>query len=126
MLLKDTNQLNDLKTFLINWYGRYDDSYGVPEKEIHEYLPKALKELYAFAGRWKDSSDGHFENSPEIFQHQDCLYSVERLKREGERITFLEENQANWTCQAEVGNDLSPVYCDKSLPWMIMHRDTQS
>jgi len=117
MLLKDTNQLDDLKDFLINWYGRYDSSYGVPLDEIPAYLPKALHELYAFAGRWKDGSDDHLENSPEIFQQQDCLYSVERVKKDQDKVTFLEENQANWTCQVEAGNNDSPVYCDERLLW---------
>lgn len=117
MLLKDTNQLDDLKDFLISWYGGYDSSYGVPVNEIPAYLPKALQELYAFAGRWKDGSDDHLENSPEIFQQQDCLYSVERLKQDQNQITFLEENQANWTCQVEAGNNDSPVYCDAHLLW---------
>ncbi|GED71902.1 hypothetical protein BRE01_56040 [Brevibacillus reuszeri] len=117
MLLKDTNQLDDLKDFLISWYGNYDSSYGVPVDEIPAYLPKALQELYAFAGRWKDGSDDHLGNSPEIFQQQDCLYSVERLKKDQDKITFLEENQANWTCQVEAGNDDSPVYCDEHLLW---------
>lgn len=117
MLLKDTEQLDDLRNFLINWYGGYDDSYGVPEDEIPKYLPKALYELYAFAGRWKDDSDGHSENSPEIFQHQDCLYSVEQLKKDGDRIIFLDENQSNWNCQVEIGNDNSPVYCNQCLLW---------
>jgi len=117
MLLKDTDQLDDLKDFLINWYGRYDSSYGVPVDEIPAYLPKALQELYAFAGRWKDGSDDHLENSPEIFQQQDCLYPVERLKKDQDKITFLEENQANWTCQVEAGNNDSPVYCDEHLLW---------
>lgn len=39
MLLKDTDQLDDLKAFLISWYGSYDSSYGVPEDEIPAYLP---------------------------------------------------------------------------------------
>ncbi|MDO3680833.1 hypothetical protein [Paenibacillus ehimensis] len=117
MLLKDTDQLDDLKAFLISWYGSYDSSYGVPEDEIPAYLPEALRELYAFAGRWKDGSDGHLENSPEIFQHQDCLYSVERLRKDKNKVTFLEENQANWTCQVEAGNNHSPVYCDECLLW---------
>ncbi|GAA3410621.1 hypothetical protein ACFFNY_21305 [Paenibacillus hodogayensis] len=117
MLLKDTDQLDDLKAFLINWYGKYDSAYGVPEGEIPADLPTALRELYAFAGRWKDGSDDHLENSPEIFQHQDCLYRVERLKRDQSKITFLEENQANWTCQVETGNNQSPVYCDECLLW---------
>ncbi|RAV20737.1 hypothetical protein [Paenibacillus contaminans] len=117
MLLKDTDQLDDLKDFLINWYGTYDSTYGVQVDEIPAYLPKALHELYAFAGRWKDGSDEHLENSPEIFQQQDCLYSVERLKKEQDKVTFLEENQANWTCQVEAGNKDSPVYCDERLLW---------
>lgn len=117
MLLKDTNQLDDLKGFLIDWYGNYDSCYGVPVDELPDDLPKALRELYACAGRWKDGSDEHLPNSPEIFQQQDCLYSVERLKKAGEMVTFLEENQANWTCQAEAGNDNSPVYCDEHLLW---------
>jgi len=117
MLLKDTDQLDDLKEFLINWYGKYDSSYGVPENELLAELPKALRELYAFAGRWKEGSEDHLENSPEIFQRQDCIYSVERLRRHEDRITFLEENQANWTCRAEAGNDDSPVYCDERLLW---------
>ncbi|MFD0715568.1 hypothetical protein [Paenibacillus sp. GCM10027626] len=117
MLLKDTDQLDDLKAFLISWYGGYDSAYGVPEDEIPAGLPKALHELYAFAGRWKDGSEGHLENAPEIFQHQDCLYPVERLKIDKGRVTFLEENQANWTCQVEAGNNHSPVYCDECLLW---------
>ncbi|MFE4571759.1 hypothetical protein [Paenibacillus chitinolyticus] len=117
MLLKDTDQMDDLKEFLIDWYGKYESSYGVPVGELPAYLPKALHELYAFAGRWKDGSDDHLENSPEIFQRQDCLYSVERVKRDGDKITFLEENQANWTCQVEAGNDNPPVYCDERLLW---------
>ncbi|MEF2248389.1 hypothetical protein [Paenibacillus sp. IITD108] len=117
MLLKDTDQLDDLKDFLISWYGRYESSYGVPVDKIPTYLPKALQELYAFAGRWKDGSDDHPEHSPEIFQQQDCLYSVERLKKDKNKITFLEENQANWTCQVEASNNDSPVYCDERLLW---------
>ncbi|GGD81282.1 hypothetical protein [Paenibacillus nasutitermitis] len=117
MLLKDTDQLDDLKDFLINWYGRYDSSSGMPADEIPVYLPKALHELYAFAGRWKDGSDDHLDNSPEIFQQQDCLYSAEQLKKDQDKVTFLEENQANWTCQVEAGNNDSPVYCDERLLW---------
>lgn len=117
MLLEDTDQLDDLKDFLINWYGGYDSSYGVPVDEIPAYLPKALQELYAFAGLWKDGSDNHLENSPEIFQQQDCLYSLDRLKQEQDKVTFLEENQANWTCQVEMGNNDSPVYCNEHLLW---------
>jgi hypothetical protein len=117
MLFKDSDQLEDLKAFLVDWYGGYDSACGVPEQEIPADLPQALRELYAFAGRWKDGSKGHMEKAPEIFQHQDCLYAVERLKREGGRITFLEENQANWTCQVEAGNPQSPVYCDESILW---------
>jgi len=119
MLLKDTDQLEDLKDFLINWYGRYDSPYGIPVDEIPVYLPKALHELYAFAGHWKDGSDNHCENAPEIFQQQDCLYSVERLKKDpnNHKLTFLEENQANWTCQVEVGNDDSAVYCNEHILW---------
>lgn len=117
MLFKDSDQFEDLKAFLVDWYGGYDSTCGVPEQELPADLPQALKELYSFAGRWKDSSEGHLEKAPEIFQHQDCLYAVERLKREGSRITFLEENQANWTCQVEAGNPQSPVYCDESLLW---------
>jgi len=117
MLLRDTEQLDDLKAFLIDWYGKYDNAYGVPEGEIPADLPEALRELYAFAGRWKDGSPDHLENAPEIFQHQDCLYSVERLKRAENMITFLEENQANWTCRVEGGNSYSPVYCDECLIW---------
>ncbi|MFD2333544.1 hypothetical protein ACFSR7_30145 [Cohnella sp. GCM10020058] len=116
-VLKDTDQLDDLKAFLIDWYGKYDRANGVPAEEVPADLPKALRELYAFAGRWKDGSDRHLERSPEIFQQQDCLCAAEMLRREGDRITFLEENQANWTCQVEAGNDESPVYCDEGSLW---------
>ena len=115
----DTGQLEDLKAFMVDWYGGYDDSYGVPEKEIPEFLPKALKELYAFAGRWKDGSPGHMENSPEIFQHQDALFCVEHLSVKEGRVTFVMENQGNWTCQVEAGNDDSPVYSDAYLSWTV-------
>jgi len=115
MLLKGTEQLDDLKSFILDWFGKYDKTNGVPEAEIPPNLPRALRELYKFAGRWKDGSDGHQENSPEIFQHQDCLYSIEQLIFDGDRITFLEENQGNWTCQVESRNDDSPVYCDEYL-----------
>lgn len=117
MLLRDTEQLDDLKAFLGDWYGGYDHSRGVPADELPADLPQPLRELYAFAGRWKDGSDEHLDRSPEIFQQQDCLYAVERLRREDGRITFLEENQGNWTCQVEADNDRSPVYCDERALW---------
>ncbi|WP_340021872.1 hypothetical protein MHI24_23150 [Paenibacillus sp. FSL K6-1096] len=117
MLLQDTDQLDDLQGFLTSWYGRSDSSYGVPVDVIPAYLPKALHELYAFAGRWKEGADDRPGNSPEIFQQQDCLYPVERLKKDQGMVTFLEENQANWTCQVEAGNNDSPVYCDAHLLW---------
>lgn len=67
MTLKDTDQLDDLKEFLIDWYGKYDISYGVPTEELPEDLPKALHELYAFAGRWKDGTDEHSRTLPKFF-----------------------------------------------------------
>lgn len=39
-MLKDTDQLDDLKAFLMNWYATYDSSYGVPEDEIILKTPR--------------------------------------------------------------------------------------
>lgn len=115
--LKDTDQLDDLKQFLVQWFGEYKETYGVPVDEIPTYLPKALRELYAFAGRWKWSTGEHFPDAPEIFQQQDCLYGINELILKENRVEFLSENQGCWTCEVDANQEISPVYSNISDIW---------
>ena len=117
MLFSDTNQLDDLKAFLVKWYGSYNLEYGVPEWDVPKYIPRALRELYLFAGRWQETRSSCDPLSPEIFQYQDCLYPIERIKIEDGRIDFVCENQGNWICQVNANDDDTEVFSNSRMLW---------
>lgn len=113
------NDINQLKAFIEKWAGPRLAEYGLSEDEIPEDLPKPLKEIYLFAGNWphpRDNDDKCFQSGkqPRIFQEQDCLLGVNNLERKNGMITFLHENQGNWSCEVEENNDKSAVYSNST------------
>jgi hypothetical protein len=118
----DKNRIEKLKFMIIQWAGPALPEYGLLESEIPMHIPKALRDLYLFAGNWphpRDNRDHYFMpgKQPRMFQEQDVLLGVDNLKCENGRITFLMENQGNWTCEVDVDDDHSPVYCDAAKLW---------
>ncbi|WP_068774286.1 hypothetical protein [Paenibacillus sp. FJAT-26967] len=123
MLIKDDkDSLENLKLFVEDWAGPVLPEYGLQEEEVPSYFPKPLRDLYLFAGNWPANSRSSRKKSPAngepaIFQIQDTLMSVENTIRSQGRISFITENQGNWTCEVEEGNDDSPVYCNAAALW---------
>ncbi len=123
MIIKDDKQsIENLKQFIMEWAGPALTEYGLSEGEVPRSLPKPLRDLYLFAGNWphqRDNNDCYFRpgKEPRIFQEQDGLYGVNNLESNNGRIKFIYENQENWTCEVEEGNDESPVYCDAAALW---------
>lgn len=118
----DINSIENLKLFIEKWAGKQLPKYGLSQEEVPEFLPKPLREIYLFAGNWPNIREDYEHDpmgrkQPYIFQNQDILMGVENLERENGRISFLMENQSNWTCEVEENNDDSPVYSDAAVVW---------
>ncbi|GAB2628040.1 hypothetical protein ABI214_21380 [Prescottella soli] len=107
-----------LKDFLVAWYGGRSPGYGSPDADLPASLPSALRELYAFAGRWPSRDpEEHLPDSPMIFQHQDALVRAADLATNGGTIDFLRENQDSWTCRVAAGTDTSAVFSNAHWMW---------
>lgn len=118
----DENRIEKLKLIINQWAGPVVPEYGLVESEVPTHLPKPLRDLYLFAGNWphpRENRDQYFMpgKQPRLFQEQDALLGVENLKCENGRITFIMENQGNWTCEVVANDDHSPVYCDADKLW---------
>ncbi|WPC39573.1 hypothetical protein [Clostridium sp. JS66] len=48
----DENRIESLKLFIEKWAGKALPEYGMSDNEVPKSLPKALRELYLFAGNW--------------------------------------------------------------------------
>lgn len=118
----DTECIKNLKLFIEEWAGPHLPEYSLEEDEVPGFLPEPLRELYLFAGNWPNPGNNDDRlflpgKQPRIFQGQDVLMGIEKPKRQSGRVTFVMENQGNWTCEVEERNDASPVYCDAAKLW---------
>jgi hypothetical protein len=116
LLIDEAGSIEKLKQFIEQWAGPRLPEYGVILEEIPEALPQPLKELYLFAGNWPHprgkGAGSQRGKQPWLFQEQDGLLGVADLKQKDGRITFLIENQGNWSCWVEANNAQSPVHSD--------------
>lgn len=126
MIKDNENCIQNLKDFMKLWLGKTLPEYGLSKSEVPDYMPKPLRELYLFCGNWphpvEDVDNPETidleDKQPGIFQHgQDILMGVNNIERNNGRLTFLFENQGNWTCEVEENNDDSPVYSDAATVW---------
>lgn len=118
----DENGMENLKLFIEKWEGKALPEYGMLDEEVPRFLPKPLRDLYLFSGKWphprkKDVGYSDPYGDQKIFDNQDFLVEVESLEKKNGRVTFLFENQGNWTCEIEANNDNSPVYSDAAEVW---------
>ena len=123
MIIKDDkDNIKNLMLLIEKWAGPALPEYSLAENEVPEFFPKPLRELLLFAGNWpnpRDNDDRLFMSGkqPRLFQEQDTLMGIEKIKRQAGRVAFVMENQGNWTCEVEENNDDSPVYCDAAKLW---------
>ncbi|MDH6279434.1 hypothetical protein [Prescottella agglutinans] len=107
-----------LEDFLVDWYGARSPGYGSPDADLPASLPSALRELYAFAGRWPSRDpEEHLPDSPMILQQQDVLVRAADLSTNGAAIDFLCENQDSWTCRVAASTDASAVFSNAHWMW---------
>ncbi|TWU13126.1 hypothetical protein CA54_19520 [Symmachiella macrocystis] len=107
--------MDALCEFIEYWLGPRMDHYGEPIQTVDTCsLPKPLRKLYQFAGRWPG-----FDKSREsiwavgAFSCQDSLRSLNKVEMSGEnRLTFIDENQGCWVCSTHTDGDDPPVWVD--------------
>ncbi|NGZ75679.1 hypothetical protein [Saccharibacillus alkalitolerans] len=122
MLIPDNEHtMERLKAFICKWAGPARPEYGFRREDIPAELPAVLKDFYAFAGRWPNPSFGSGVYpagfGPKLLGVQDIWLEPEEVKRQDGRISFLLENQGNWSCEVDAGRDDSPVYSDAARLW---------
>ena len=105
--------MDALCEFIEHWLGPRRPSYGESEEALaSRSLPMPLKRLYQFAGRWPSVRDDQepMQFVVPAFSHQDYLLTLPKLKVEGDKIVFLNENQGVWDCRTLPEGEDPPVW----------------
>lgn len=105
-------RMDALCDFIEFWIGPRQPTFGESVSALAKYaLPMPLNRLYEFAGRWPNR-DHHRPYCVPAFSYQDNLVALEKLKREADdKVVFLYENQAVWSCRTLTEGDDPPVWC---------------
>jgi hypothetical protein len=117
-LIPDLNteaRMAGLEQFLERYLGPRRPEYGTPEEELRLVeMPAPLARFFRFAGRWPGQNPkGPFVNRF-CMQDQLCGLQVKEyapvLRLSGDRLVFVDENQAVWAAMTERTGDDSPVW----------------
>jgi hypothetical protein len=85
--------------FVERAFGLRRAEYGIPATQLAGVeMPGALRRFYEFAGSW-----------PDLYRQNRILAPAE-LRREGDRLTFFEENQAVFEWATGLGGDDAAVW----------------
>ncbi len=90
--------MSELEKFLVFWLGPWNSAFGEPESTLRsQRLPKPLRRLYAFAGKWKCTEERGTEMR--ALNCGEGLRLLEQLDRTWlDSIYFADECQMNWSC----------------------------
>ncbi len=105
--------MEELQKFIVFWLGPRREEFGLPGVVLDEHrLPKPLRSLYSFAGRWKRPHP-QVDEELEIFSIEEHLRPVDRLEVSPDgKLIFIDENQGNWTCATLPEGDDPPVWVE--------------
>ncbi|MCQ4087048.1 hypothetical protein [Saccharibacillus sp. JS10] len=122
MLIPDNAQtMERLKAFICKWAGPSRPEYGVRSDSLPSDLPAVLKDFYTFAGNWPNPAyEAALQpngSRTKLFEAQDRWLEPQFLTRQNDRITFLLENEGQWSCEVNAGQNDSPVYSDAAMLW---------
>jgi hypothetical protein len=107
--------LPSLLRLIARWVPDLDDRHRVPEREIPDFVPAPLRELYSFAGNYPVHFSKQWQHPDWVyglFGPQDQLLPIDQLKLTGSRIRFMHENQGVWWCETDANALDPPVYSD--------------
>jgi hypothetical protein len=93
--------------FIKDWVGDVDKSHRIPKSEIPRYLPTPLRAIYHEFGNYppRRGRKRMARYAFPLFSVQDYLLPLSRIRRQGDRITFLAENQGVFYCTTQVNAD---------------------
>lgn len=101
-----SERMGALCRFIEYWLGPRKVTYGTPAKQLAKYqLPKPLRLLYGFAGRWPIAG----YNVP-AFSQQNALLAPRNLRERDGKLLFVRENQGCWSCETLPRGEDPPVW----------------
>lgn len=105
--------MDELEKFIVFWLGPRREEHGEPQSKLDALrLPKPLRRLYSFAGRWQQQHPQAYEQIG-VFSCEDGLRQLEHLEWSDDgKLIFLDENQAVWTCATLTDGDDPPVWVE--------------
>ena len=115
MVIDPTNPLPGLFAFVRSWAGPRRPEYGIGGADIPGFVPRPLRELYEFAGRWPALSDPE-QRDLRLLRGMDNLRLPDELEVRGDRLVFLDECQNVWRCETLTYADDPPVFSDSDRP----------
>jgi hypothetical protein len=107
----------DLLHFISTWVPDLSAKHRIPPSSIPFFVPPPLRAIYELAGNWPVPYAEQLRPPklvPGLFGTQDCLLPVDQLVVEGNRFTFVHENQGVWSCETLINEADPPVFSDSS------------
>ena len=96
------------------WVPDLSPMHRIEASLIPRFIPPPLRSIYEIAGNWPVPFTEQWRRpnwTPGLFGTQDQLLPMDKLKANGERFTFLHENQV-WSCETLFDKEDPPVYSD--------------
>jgi hypothetical protein len=106
-----------LLEFIARWVPELSTKHRIDGSLIPPFVPAPLRAIYELAGNWPVPSTEQWRPPkwiPGLFGPQDHLLPVDQLEVNGDRFTFIHENQGVWSCETRAGEADPPVYSDAS------------
>ena len=99
------------------WVPDLSPKHGIGASLIPEFVPPPLRSVYELTGNWPVPYAEQWQPPqwvPGLFGTQDHLLPLDQLVVNGNRLTFIHENQGVWSCETLVDGHDPPVFSDAS------------
>jgi hypothetical protein len=117
MMIPRDNPIPVLLEFIATWVPDLLPEHRVAASEIPGFVPAPLRAVYEFAGNWPVPNNEQSRAPswiPGLFGPQDQLLPLDQLVVNGDRFTFIHENQGVWSCETQINEADPPVFSDAS------------
>jgi hypothetical protein len=109
------NPMPALREFIATWVPDLSPKHRVAASLIPAFVPPPLRSIYELTGNWPVPHTDQWRPPrwvAGLFGTQDRLLPLDRLVENANRLTFVQENQGNWTCETLINKGDPPVFSD--------------
>lgn len=114
-MIPSDNPIPALLEFIPLWISDLSACHRVDPSVIPSFVPKPLRAIYELTGNWPVPFAKQWRAPnwvPGLLGLQDQLLPLDQLHVEGDRFTFVHENQGVWSCETIANEEDPPVYSD--------------